>query len=1037
MTLTGYYLERSDNGVVLSSGSQIAAGTREIMFSTPRKPVTRCYRIRTFFKADTDPYLVRSDGGHTVFEDGGYGISGYSPKKCASTNGEQAFDGTLLVRVYPAWANEKDDTIDFEVHLSREASETVRVGYRTVDVLAKKGADYVSAFGELTFQPGETEKTVSVTLIEDLEDDPYKTLTLNLFNARGGGVEIAVAVGEGTITNSETYPVAGFTLVHAATQAVLAVLADGESVEVDDPEGGSFAIRAVAPPEAEIGSVRLELSGAKTAARTVNAAPYSLYGEAGGDLSGESLPAGAYTLTATVYSGGDLGGEVVQTLSVSFTVAAEGGTTGEPEAVEEPEEPAASSLTASFEDMPGEHDGASVLIFRVRFSEAVASRRRVVREAFTVTGGAVAGQMRVKGQSDLWRIKVEPGGYGDIAIALPATVACDAGGLCTADGRRLANALTATVRGPPALTVADARAAEGTDESIGFAVTLDRAASGTVTVDYATADGSAKEGEDYTATSGSLTFQAGETAKTVSVGLLNDAKDEGEETFTLSLSNPSGAYIADGQATGAIENDDPMPRAWLVRFGRTVAGQVVEAVGARLEGGGDSHVTVGGRQLGRSGEAASSEGAPARRPEPAGHVWGGHAGSKRSLTSGEGKVLTARELLLGSSFHVALAGDGGGPSFAAWGRVASGGFDADVNEVRMDGKVTTGLLGADVSRKRWLAGAALSYSQGEGSFALASGMASTRKRGEVESTLTSAYPYARVRLGEGLWAWGLAGYGTGELTLTEDGGAPMETDLRMRMGALGARGTVLSAAETGGFELVVKSDAFWVRMESDAVETVETGRLAASAASARRLRLVLDASRGFEAGEGATLTPSLEVGVRHDGGDAETGTGLEVGAGVRYAGAGVTVEGSVRGLVAHQESGYEEWGASGSVRIAPGASGRGLSLTVAPAWGNASSASARLWSAGDATGLVRDRDFEAEGRLDAELGYGLGGFGGRGVVTPYAGLKLAAAGERTVRAGLRWTVGADITLGLEGTRRAPAGEAAPEHGIAFRASLRW
>ena len=67
--------------------------------------------------------------------------------------------------------------------------------------------------------------------------------------------------------------------------------------------------------------------------------------------------------------------------------------------------------------------------------------------------------------------------------------------------------------------------------------------------------------------------------------------------------------------------------------------------------------------------------------------------------------------------------------------------------------------------------------------------------------------------------------------------------------------------------------------------------------------------------------------MRHDGGDAETGTGVEVGAGIRYAGSGVTVEGSVRGLVAHEASGYEEWGASGSVRIDPGASGRGLSLS--------------------------------------------------------------------------------------------------------------
>ena len=60
----------------------------------------------------------------------------------------------------------------------------------------------------------------------------------------------------------------------------------------------------------------------------------------------------------------------------------------------------------------------------------------------------------------------------------------------------------------------------------------------------------------------------------------------------------------------------------------------------------------------------------------------------------------------------------------------------------------------------------------------------------------------------------------------------------------------------------------------------------------------MEGSRSFEAGGGA-FTPSLELGLRHDGGDAETRTGVELGAGVRYAGAGVTVEGSVRTLLTH------------------------------------------------------------------------------------------------------------------------------------------
>ena len=75
-------------------------------------------------------------------------------------------------------------------------------------------------------------------------------------------------------------------------------------------------------------------------------------------------------------------------------------------------------------------------------------------------------------------------------------------------------------------------------------VSLSRAAAGTVTVDYATRDGTAKAGEDYTFTRGTLSFTAGELEKTVSVPLLDDAVDEGEETFTLKLMNPQGLRSA-------------------------------------------------------------------------------------------------------------------------------------------------------------------------------------------------------------------------------------------------------------------------------------------------------------------------------------------------------------------------------------------------------------------------------------------------------------------------------------------------------------
>ena len=115
-------------------------------------------------------------------------------------------------------------------------------------------------------------------------------------------------------------PITGFTVVDASDQSVEGALADGGALALDDPVGGSFGIRADLEPGATIGSMRLELTGAETHDQTENIAPYSLYGDSGGNLSGESLPVGEYTLTATAYSEARLGGNVLGILEVSFRV---------------------------------------------------------------------------------------------------------------------------------------------------------------------------------------------------------------------------------------------------------------------------------------------------------------------------------------------------------------------------------------------------------------------------------------------------------------------------------------------------------------------------------------------------------------------------------------------------------------------------------------------------------------------------------------------------------------------------------------------
>src|SRR5262249_14752171 len=92
-----------------------------------------------------------------------------------------------------------------------------------------------------------------------------------------------------------------------------------------------------------------------------------------------------------------------------------------------------------------------------------------------------------------------------------------------------------------------------------FTVHLSAASGKTVTVTYATADGSAVAGSDYVAAGSTLSFAPGETSKVIPVTVNGDATFESDETFTVALATPSNATIATGTGTGIIQNDDPVP----------------------------------------------------------------------------------------------------------------------------------------------------------------------------------------------------------------------------------------------------------------------------------------------------------------------------------------------------------------------------------------------------------------------------------------------------------------------------------------------
>ena len=587
--------------------------------------------------------------------------------------------------------------------------------------------------------------------------------------------------------------------------------------------------------------------------------------------------------------------------------------------------------------------------------------------------------------------------------------------------------------GEAALSVADTSVREGPAAVLAFPVTLDRQATAAVTVGYASADGTATAGTDYTAVSGTLTFAVGATARTVTVAVRDDDLNEGSETLTLTLSDAAGAWLARRTATGTIVNTDPLPAAWLARFGRTAADQVLRMVDGRLHAARQAGLaaTVAGHRLPAAAPAtdaqAHEQALAAVGTEPA--AWEPEEGGRA-----DGRVMTLRELLSESELQLATPVAGG--TLTLWAGGALTGFEGreEAEDLEVSGEVWSALVGADYAAGGWLAGLAVAYSDGGGGR-----YGSPVGAGEVGSWLLGGYPYLSYTTGP-LTLWGAAGYGRGMLTLTPAGEEPLETAVRLLLGAGGARGELLAPADAGGLTLAVNLDGRVLRTGTERV----TG-LAAAEAEVSRLRLALEGGTVLLLGGAGLLSPTLEVGVRHDAGDAERGLGVDLSGRLDWSapGLGLAAQVSGRALLVHEADGLAEWGVAGALGYDPDpGSELGPALRLAPEWGGSAAGGAEgLWTRPTLAGLAAGgAGTPPAARLQVEASWGLPLFGGVG--TPYLGLGLAGAG-RDYRLGYRVSVpvaaGAALTVNLEGIRREPipAATATATGTLNLNATLRW
>ena len=546
---------------------------------------------------------------------------------------------------------------------------------------------------------------------------------------------------------------------------------------------------------------------------------------------------------------------------------------------------------------------------------------------------------------------------------------------------------------------------------------------------------------DFTVSSNKvLSFAANATESTgeVTIAAIDNEEPEGQRAVTVSgtvtgrsdVSKPVDetlrirdderpAQPAPAPAPAPARAHDPVYQAWLARFGRGAVGSILDGIRERLTA--PREAGLRGKLAGQAlNGAAPPDGSP------------GMTANAAAPVPFRSRRVTDRDLLTGTAFALSGATRGGG-SFGLWGRGGHSVVDGRDRAIRLDGTAAAATLGADYSARRWLAGLALSHSRGEGSYR------SGDETGKLATSLTGAYPYVRYALTDRLSLWGVAGHGRGTQRMTQVTPArqpAMEADMSLSMAGTGARGLLFT--QRHGLRLALATDAFYMRTTSEA-----RAGLKAADADVSRLRLRLEGAWVQPFRGGATLTPSLEIGARHDGGDAETGFGTDVGGGIVLAdpGSGLLLRLNARGLLVHEASGFREWGVSGVLRYDPNpVSERGLSIALAPSWGAASTGGAdALLGRETLAGLSRTGMRPRVARLGAELSYGFLVFARRFTGTPYLGLALTTQGGRDVRIG--WRLAAvrrddvDMTFTLEATRREYAG-GDPEHTASLRLTAR-
>ncbi|HUE74874.1 MAG TPA: S8 family serine peptidase [Pirellulaceae bacterium] len=445
--------------------------------------------------------------------------------------------------------------LTFTITLSSASSQTVSVQYATADGSATAGSDYAAASGTLSFAAGVTSQTITVSVLGDTVNEGNETFFVNLSTAVNAA--IADSQGLGTILNDDVPPTGFYVVDNGSSDRTYEYGASGAALENHATASGNTAPRGVASTAA----------GDKFWVVDANKKVY-VYDASGGLLG--SWTAGSLSSTAALHGITTNGTDVWIVDTKSDKIFKYAGAADRLSGSQS----AASSFKLNSGNVTAKGlvtDGTSIWV-----ANNTSSTDKVFK--YTV-GGSLLGSWTISsGGTSPTGITIDPANVSNIWIVDNYTDRVyqfdgAAGRTSGSQSPTSSFALAAGNTNPqgisqmltqapeslePALSINDVSIVEGNSGSAGltFTVTLSAASSQTVSVHYATADGSAAAGSDYTAASGTLSFAAGVTSRTITVSVLGDTVSEGNETFFVNLSTAVNAAIADGQGVGTILDDD-------------------------------------------------------------------------------------------------------------------------------------------------------------------------------------------------------------------------------------------------------------------------------------------------------------------------------------------------------------------------------------------------------------------------------------------------------------------------------------------------